>query len=316
MSSSTKKVLTIIGGTGNQGGSIITTALSHPELSSKYTLRTITRNPDSKKAQALAAQGVELVKGDLDDAASLRAAFDGSHGVFGVTDFWSHNSKTKEVANGKALFDAAKAAGVKHFIWSALPHVSKLSDGKYTHVDHFDGKAEVREYIEQNKPSGMWTTFVMPAMFLEQVKGMIFPVPGVGPALALPFPDDKVEWPLFSPSKDNGAYVMGVFESGQKADNAVVQAVSDWTTPAAAVEAVSRAAGKEVKFVTPTGEQFKANLPAPIAEDLTQMMLWMGEFGYYGPGAKERQSESDKWLLPGAKLLTWDAFVQGEQWQL
>lgn len=83
-----KKLLTIFGATGNQGGSVIATVLASQSLSSKYSLRAITRDTTKPNAQALAAKGVELAKADLNDPASIATAIKGSHGVFAVTNYW------------------------------------------------------------------------------------------------------------------------------------------------------------------------------------------------------------------------------------
>ena len=91
-----RKLLTIFGATGNQGGSVIDAVLSRPELKEKYSLRGITRDPASGRSKPLADKGVELVKGNLDDPESLKAAVKGSYGVFGVTDFWAVMDKDIE----------------------------------------------------------------------------------------------------------------------------------------------------------------------------------------------------------------------------
>jgi uncharacterized protein YbjT (DUF2867 family) len=78
---------------------------------------------------------VEVVKASLDDPASLTAPLKGAYGVFGVTDFWEHGGDT-ETRQGKALVDAAKAAGVKHFVWSTL-------DNGDPQVPHWITKAAV-----------------------------------------------------------------------------------------------------------------------------------------------------------------------------
>jgi len=78
---------------------------------------------------------IELVVADLDDVDSLKKTFDGAYGVFGLTDFWEHGFDG-EVRQGKNLVDAAKAVGVKHFVYSTF--VSEQSD-----VPHFDSKLEV-----------------------------------------------------------------------------------------------------------------------------------------------------------------------------
>lgn len=83
-----KKLLTIFGATGNQGGSVIATVLASQNLSSKYALRAITRDTSKPNAQALASKGVELAKADLNDPASVAAAIKGSYGVFAVTNYW------------------------------------------------------------------------------------------------------------------------------------------------------------------------------------------------------------------------------------
>lgn len=58
------------------------------QSSSQYAVRALTRNPDSKAARALAAQGAEVVQGDLTDATTLDAAFAGCWGAFVVTNFY------------------------------------------------------------------------------------------------------------------------------------------------------------------------------------------------------------------------------------
>lgn len=44
----------------------------------------LTRKPDGDRAAALARTGVEIIKGDLDDEATLRSALAGAWGVFAV----------------------------------------------------------------------------------------------------------------------------------------------------------------------------------------------------------------------------------------
>src|SRR6187399_1629289 len=83
-----------------------------------FFVRAITRDPSKPASKALASQGAEVVQGDLDDVASLTKAFAGAHGVFGITNFWEHFSAEKEKAQAKNIADAARAAGVKHVIWS------------------------------------------------------------------------------------------------------------------------------------------------------------------------------------------------------
>jgi hypothetical protein len=305
---SSKRLLTIFGATGNQGGSIIDLVLARPDLSTKYALRGITRDPSSSKSQKLASLGVEVVKGDLDDVESLRSAVQGSYGVFGVTDFWSIMSKTREIQQGKNILAACQSTEVKHFVWSSLPNVSKLSNGKHTKVEHFDGKAEVEEAIEADK-GGIIASYYMPAMFIDTLKTMIKDYGG-GPTLSLPYPDENVAVPLLAPRRDTGKYVMGLFEAEDKANGVEVQGVSTWTTPKKLVTELGEHVGKEVHFKSIPGEVFASFLPEAIREDLTDMFLWIGEDSYYGKGSEKKQEESDKFLVKDADLQSWDDFVK------
>lgn len=104
-----------------------------------------------------------MVRADLSDPASLRAAVRGAHGVFGVTDFWATRSKAVEVRQGKNIFEACAAEGVRHLVWSSLPYAEKLTGGLLRHVDHFDSKAVVEEFVEGEKGRvGMVVSYFMP----------------------------------------------------------------------------------------------------------------------------------------------------------
>ena len=58
----------------------------------------------------------------------------------------SPSAVEREVAEGKLMVDAAKAAGAKLLVWSGLEDYTKGTQGAKTHVVHFDGKAAVTEY--------------------------------------------------------------------------------------------------------------------------------------------------------------------------
>ena len=104
-----KKIIAVVGSTGAQGGG---SGRGDSERSERrLRRRAITRDPSKDKAKALAAKGAEVVKADLDDVESLKKAFAGAYGVYGVTNFWEHFSGEKEKAQAKNIADAAKAAG-------------------------------------------------------------------------------------------------------------------------------------------------------------------------------------------------------------
>lgn len=127
------KIVLVTGATGTQGG-----AVARELVDRGYAVRGLTRNPDSERATALTELGIEVVKGDFDDAASLNVAMEGVYGVFAVTNYWEHGFD-REVAHGKQLVDAAEKAGIKHFVFTS---VAGADAG--TGLPHFESRPRSR----------------------------------------------------------------------------------------------------------------------------------------------------------------------------
>jgi hypothetical protein len=125
MLSNNKKLIAVIGATGQQGGGVVRAL----QASGEFKVRALTRNPDKDRQLA-----DEVVKADLDHQETLEAAFKGAYGVFLVTNF--REKGTDELKQATAAVRAAKDAGVKHFVWSTLPNVEAISGGKFD-VPHF-----------------------------------------------------------------------------------------------------------------------------------------------------------------------------------
>src|SRR5258706_12834827 len=119
MLSNDGKLIAVVGATGQQGGAVVRAL----QASGQFKVRALTRNPGKHRDLA-----EEVVEADLDRPESLKAAFEGVHGVFLVTNFWEPG--TDELKQATAAVRAAKDAGVKHLIWSTLPDVGAISGGK------------------------------------------------------------------------------------------------------------------------------------------------------------------------------------------
>lgn len=306
------KILTVFGATGNQGGSVIANVLSNSKLSSEFGLRGITRDPSKPNAKKLTDQGVEMVSADMNDPAALKSAISGSYAVFAVTNYWESQSKEKEVQQGKNIADVSKKAGVKHLIWASLPHVTKLTNGALTHVDHFDGKAEIEEYIESIKgDSGMIASYWMPGFFMSNLKGMIQPSPSSGiPTLTMPWNAEKTQVALLDVVDDTGKYVAGLLLAEPKSvDGIHVNGVSEWTTPGEIVSTLSKTSGTKVEFREASPEEYEGYLPKAIAKELTENMVLVRDWSYFGNGAEKKQEESNK-ILGHLKLTSWEEFVK------
>src|SRR5258708_459030 len=136
MLSNNKKLIAVIGATGQQGGGVVRAL----QASGQFKVRALTRDPDKHRELA-----EEVVEADLDQPETLNAAFEGAHGVFLVTNFYGGADELKQAT---AAIRAAKDAGIKHFILSTLPGVAAISGGKFN-VPHFNGKAEIDRVVER-----------------------------------------------------------------------------------------------------------------------------------------------------------------------
>jgi len=137
MSLSNKKLIAVIGATGQQGSGVVRAL----QASSQFKVRALTRSPDKHRELA-----DEVVEADLNRPETLKAAFEEAYGVFLVTNF--REKGTDESKQATAAVRAAKDAGVKHFVWSTLPNVEAISGGKF-HVPHFTGKARIDRIVKE-----------------------------------------------------------------------------------------------------------------------------------------------------------------------
>lgn len=275
------KIIAVTGATGAQGGGLARAILS--DRSSGFTVRAITRKPDSDHARALAKLGAEVVAANLDDRQSLEKAFQGAHGAFCVTNFWEHFSGEKEVAQAHALADAAKAAGVAHVIWSTLEDTRKrvpLSDdrmptlhGKYK-VPHFDAKGESDGYFTS---IGVPTTFLQTSFYWDNMVGF-----GMGPkkgpdgklSFVLPIADKKLAGIA---AEDIGKCAYGIFKRGNEFIGKTVGIAGEHLTGEQMAAAMSRALEQPVAYNYVPPEVYRT-FGFPGADDLANMFQYYRDF--------------------------------------
>jgi uncharacterized protein YbjT (DUF2867 family) len=276
-----KKIIAVIGATGAQGGGLVRAILN--DKSGEFAARAITRNPNSDKAKELAKMGAEIVTADLDNFESLKKAFAGAYGVYGVTNFWEHFSPDKEKAQAANIAAAAKDAKVKHVIWSSLDDTRKwipLSDnrmptlqGKYK-VPHFDAKGESNKYFTE---SGVPTTILNTVFYWEN-----FIYFGQGPkkgpdgkiSISLPLADKKM------PSiavEDNGKCALGIFKNGDKYIGKTVGIAGEHLTGKQLADGFSKALGKEVTYNAISADTYRS-FGFPGADDMGNMYQFKAEF--------------------------------------
>jgi uncharacterized protein YbjT (DUF2867 family) len=207
-----------VGSTGTQGGGLCRAILADPN--GGFAPRAVTRDPNKDKAKALATNGAQVVKADLDDVESLKKAFAGAYGVYGVTNFWEHFSAEKEKAQAKNIAEAAKAVGVKHVIWSTLEDTRKLMDAsdkrmpflqeKYR-VPHFDAKAEADAYF-----AGLPVTYLVTSFYWDNLYMFgLAPKKGDDGVYSWTFPMGNSKLAGIA-AEDIGKVAYGIFKAGQQ----------------------------------------------------------------------------------------------------
>src|SRR2546421_3624943 len=206
MLSNNKKLIAVIGATGQQGGGVLRAL----QASGQFKVRALTRNPDKHRGLA-----EEVVEADLDKPETLKAAFEGAHGVFLVTNF--QEAGTDELKQATAAIRAAKDVGVKHFIWSTLPDVEAISGGKFN-VPHFTGKAKIDRIV---KEAGFaHHTFVIAPFFYQNLVGLLAPQKQADGTLGWALPiDPTVRGIHMGDITEIGSIVAGAFALPDEAGN-------------------------------------------------------------------------------------------------
>lgn len=280
------KLLTVFGATGQQGGSVVEYVINDPELSKQYKVRGITRDLTKPAAQALQQKGVEVVKADSDDPSSLQKAMQGAHTVFGVTaTIYDEKLKERELAQGKAMADAAVDAGVQYFIFSTLTNGGKMSEGKIQKLAHFDVKAEIEDYI-RTKP--MKSAFFAPGSFMQNFNHFMGPRPtGDGTYAIAHFVKPETQLPLIDTVDDSGKFVGAILAEPDKYEGKVFSAATRLYSYSEIVKTMSEASGKTVNYKQLPQGVWKSFLPTDIAEYLADMFVWIQDYGYYGPQSEE-----------------------------
>lgn len=277
----TTKLITVFGATGAQGGGLARAILDDPD--GGFAVRAVTRNIGSDNARALAAAGAEVIAADLDDEASLVRAMQGAHGAYCVTNFWEHFSPDKELAQARKLANAARAAGIRHAIWSTLEDTRErvpLDDDRMPtlmerfKVPHLDTKGEADAFFRE---AGVPTTFLRTSFYWDNLIhfGMA-PKPGADGVLEFVLPMDHAKLPGIA-AEDIGRCAYGIFKAGDALIGKTVGIAGEHLTGAEMAAAMGKAFGREVRHVAVPPAQYRA-FGFPGAEDLGNMFQYKRDF--------------------------------------
>jgi uncharacterized protein YbjT (DUF2867 family) len=208
-----------------------------------FYLRGLTRMPDSERAAALARHGVEIVKGDLDDEATLRRALAGAWGVFGVQN--------------------SLEAGVEHYVYTSVG-----SAHKRTGIPHFDNKWRIEETVRGLRfPSHV---ILRPVFFMEN---LLAPYSLQGPTLAWALePGTKLQMIAVD---DIGWFGARAFTDAAALNRREIDLAGEVRTMLEAADILTEALGRPIAFAQTPIEQVRQ-----YSKDTELMLQWFERIGY------------------------------------
>jgi uncharacterized protein YbjT (DUF2867 family) len=251
------RTILITGVTCNQGG-----AVARSLKGTGFHLRGLTRKPDSERAAAMARQGVDIVKGDLDDDATLRPALADAWGVFGVQNAGEARVEREE-EQGTRLATLAREAGVEHYVYTSVG-----SAHKRTGVPHFDNKWRIEEAVRGLRfPSHV---ILRPVFFMEN---LVAPFSLQGSTLTWALgPGTKVQMIAVD---DIGWFGARAFTDAAALNRREIDLAGDVRTMAEAAEILTEALGRPIAFAQTPIEQVRH-----YSKDMAVMLQWFEGVGY------------------------------------
>ncbi|MHA3019718.1 NmrA/HSCARG family protein [Mycobacterium sp. BMJ-28] len=245
----------VIGATGGQGSAVLTALTER-----RRSVRAVTRDPRSPRAQAIVAENVTVVGADLADEEALTAAFEDVSGVFAVTTPFEDGPHA-EVEQGLHIIAAAQRARVPYLVYSSVAGADQDSG-----VPHFQSKAVIEAALTD---TGLAHTVVGPTYFFDNLLGGLDALrAGI---LDMPLPPDIPLQQLAR--RDLGRFVATLFDQPAAFTGLRIDLASDQLTPTQMAHALQRKFGRPIELVTAD--------PATIAnDDMRAMFTFLAERGY------------------------------------
>lgn len=270
-----RPIIAVVGATGRQGGGVVRAL----QRQGRFRVRALTRDP--AKHPHLAD---EVVRADLGDPQSLREAFAGAHGAFVVSTFHLGDDAPDEFAQGRAAVEAAREAGVRHFIWSTLPDVEAISGGRFE-VPHFTDKAKVDALVAA---AGFEAhTFVQAPFYLQNLTSVMAPHPLGHGTMGWALPIDPAANCIHMGDIDElGELVAGAFTHPDVVGSGQYLAHCGGRYAFADVVAAYDAIGRKVRCAPMPPDAYAGLYPG--AKEIGQMLQYFEAHTYFGPDADAR----------------------------
>lgn len=279
------RIILVTGATGLQGGTV-----ARRLVAAGWPVRALVRDARKREARELARLGIELVSGDLENRASLARALKDVYGVFSVQT-WKEKGVEGEIRMGRNLADAAKKAGVKHYIYSSVGGADRN-----TGIPHFESKNAIEEHI---RSIGLPATVFRPVYFMSNFKAPAMQASILHGTLATAMrPDKRLQ--ILAP-EDLGEFVRLAFDHPEVYLDQTFELASDELTMPEVAETFSRLIGRPVRYVQQPLEEVRR-----FNKDAGRMYAWFNDSGYHADMPALRA------LHP--RLLTLEAWLRRNDW--
>ena len=200
------KTIFVTGATGNLGG-----ATTRNLLNKGYHVKTLVRNP----AKLAAHENLQVIKGDLNDPYTYKDHLKGSDAIFCNLHF--NEGVDKEVKQGIDLINAAKANGIRFFIYSSV-----IGSDLHTGIPHWESKFKIENHLRASgidfaiiRPSSLYENLLFPQVKSRILKGK----------LVLPTRKDKVQ--QFISSEDIGKIATSIFSDADSYRNTTMNLAAE-----------------------------------------------------------------------------------------
>lgn len=311
----TTKIITVVGATGTQGGSIARSFLELPD----WQVRCLTRDPTSEKALRLKKLGAELVQGDLGDESSLQSAFANVHAIFLNTDFWIPFRKAMdsgkdlsvsareafeiEVTHGKnAVNVAATIQTLERFVYSALGPMKDVSNGKYSLSYHWETKASLVKYIETQQPElAQKTSYIYIGAYITNA--FLYPKldPESGEFVSILPTWKETRFPIINVPRSTGPFVRALVEDEQPRTRLL--AYDDYLSVEQVMGIWQNTLGTKVNLVQLTMQAMSEKTGVPL--EILQGAAYLGEYSYCAGVPNAIEPAQLKKRYEGQKFADW-----------
>ncbi|EXL65157.1 hypothetical protein FOPG_18607 [Fusarium oxysporum f. sp. conglutinans race 2 54008] len=319
-----QQTIVVVGATGIQGSGVVRALLSD-EYGGPWSVRALTQDPRSGKAQKLLSDyqttdnRLSLVSGHVYDEPSLRSAFTGAYGVLAmtserypgklITEEWELKH---EIKAGRNIISAAKECCIKHLVCSSLPDTVKASDGQFKRIHHMNNKHTIEQLARKELdgltsliPGFFYANLVWPQYCRLREDGMVqfcMPLPG----------NQMVQWT--DPAHDMGAFSAKIFHLGvEKTKGKTYLALGPRITPEGMAKVFTRVTGKPAVHSPISFEEFgrlsSALVGPAFKEDAIEMMQWAAvaptDKTCYGAFELEVEQSSEELGLTASSFEDW-----------